>query len=293
MFKTAVALFSLIVCIIMNNSFISSSFAASPPAPAFGTATVDGDASEWNLAEDGTGDFFANMCVGGGNPEKKNPSIDAKLYLRYDCENEILYALVLGETGPVLALPEDNFIKLGNSTKLVDSNDNNDGTLPDFAWIGLSNGEADGWEAAVSLSEGAYNNLNVHVQVFADGEAQTAAVDGRAIELVIDCGGTTAVELIYFTANAFNGEVLLEWKTATEIDNAGFNIYRKKRIGDPYTMINEELIDTGGDAVSGATYSFLDFPDRSGRYFYTLEDIDTNGKSTMHGTIKVWVKVSE
>lgn len=224
---------------------------------------------------------------------KSEKPIDAKLYLRYDCESEILYALVLGETGPVLALPDDNFIKLGDSTKLVDGNDNNDGTPPDFAWIGLSNGEADGWEAAVSLSEGAYSNLNVHAQVFADGEAQTAAVDGRAIEMVIDCGGTTAVELIYFTATAFNGEVLLEWKTATEIDNAGFNIYRTKRIGGSYTRINEELIDAGGDAVSGATYSFLDIPDHSGRYFYTLEDIDTNGKSAMHGTIKVRVKVSE
>ena len=145
----------------------------------------------------------------------------------------------------------------------------------------------------MSLSEGAYNNLNVHAQVYADGEDQTAAVDGRAIELVIDCGGTTAVELIYFTATAYNGEVLLEWKTATEIDNAGFNIYRSKRIGGSYTRINEELIDAGGDAVSGATYSYLDFPDSSGRYFYTLEDIDTNGKNNMHGTMKVWVKVSE
>lgn len=63
MFKTGVALFALIVCVIMNNSFISSAFAASPPAPAFGTATVDGDASEWNLAEDGTGDFLP-ICGG-------------------------------------------------------------------------------------------------------------------------------------------------------------------------------------------------------------------------------------
>ena len=69
MFKTGITLFALIVCVIMNNSFISSAFAASPPVPAFGTATVDGDASEWNLAEDGTGDFFANMYR-AGNSEK-------------------------------------------------------------------------------------------------------------------------------------------------------------------------------------------------------------------------------
>ena len=58
-------------------------------------------------------------------------------------------------------------------------------------------------------------------------------------------------------------------------------------------MINDELIEAGDDAVYGATYSFLDIPDRSGRYFYTLEDIDTNGNNTMHCPIMLRVKVSE
>lgn len=291
MFKAGITLFALIVCVIMNNSFISSAFAASPPVPAFGTATVDGDESEWNLAEDGSGDFFANMWR-AGRSDKKNPSIDAKLYLRYDCTNEILYALVLGVTGKVLASPDDNFIKSGKSTKLVDGDDNNDGTPPDFAWIGLNSGKAEGWEAAVSLSEGTYDNLNIHAQVSVNGKKQTAAVDDSAIDLEVLCE-TTAVELTSFTATAFEEEIMLEWETVTEIYNAGFNIHRAKQRGGPYTRINDELIEASGDAVYGASYSYLDILDRSGRYFYTLEDIDTNGKSTMHGPIKVRVIVSE
>lgn len=169
---------SLIIMLCVNQI----ATAAVPPVPTFGTATVDGYISEWNL----TNDFFANMWR-AGRSGKKNPSIDAKLYLRYDCDNEVLYALVLGETGPVLELPDDNFIKLGNSTKLVDGTYGNNGTPPDFAWIDLDSGEADGWEASTHLANGAYNNLNVHAQVFADGKAQTAAVNGRAIDLVVDC----------------------------------------------------------------------------------------------------------
>lgn len=291
MLKNSMKLFVLIFCITMNCQYISSAFAASPPVPTFGTATVDGDAGEWNLAEDGSGDFFANMWR-AGDSQKPNPSIDAKLYLRYDCENEILYALVLGETGPVLELPDDNFIKLGNSTKLVDGTDNNDGTPPDFAWINLNDGEAEGWEASVSLAEGTYNNLNVHAQIFADEEEQTAAVDGRAIDLEVLCE-PNAVELTSFTATAYEDEVLLEWETATETDNAGFNIYRAKYRRGPYIMVNDELIEAKGDSVSGASYSYVDIPERSGRYFYKLEDIDTNGKSTLHGPVKVETRTSE
>ncbi|MCF6148555.1 MAG: hypothetical protein E3K37_07845 [Candidatus Kuenenia sp.] len=291
MLKTGMKIFALIVCTTVYSNFTSSAFAASPPIPTFDTATVDGDPSEWNLAEDGSGDFFANMWR-AGDSQKPNPSIDAKLYLRYDCKNEILYALVLGETGPVLELPDDNFIKLGNTTKLVDGNDDNNGTPPDFAWIGLSNGEAEGWEASASLAEGIYDNLNVHAQVYADDEAQTAAVDGRAIDLEVLCE-PNAVELTSFTATAFEEEILLEWETATEIDNAGFNLYRAKRKGGLYTRINNELIEARGDSVSGANYSYLDILDRSGRYFYKLEDIDTNGNSTMHGPVKARVRVSD
>ena len=259
---------------------------AAVPVPTFGTATVDGNISEWDL----TNDFFANMWR-AGDSTKNNPSIDAKLYLRYDCDNEVLYALVLGETGPVLELPDDNFIKLGNSTKLVDGNDNNDGTPPDFAWIDLDSGEADGWEASTPLAKGAYNNLNVHAQVFSDDEAQTAAVDGRAIDLEVDCE-PTAVTLTSFTATSTADEVLVEWETATEVDNAGFNIYRSKRSAGTYKKVNGKLIPAQGNGAYGASYSFEDTPGR-GTFYYKLEDVDENGVSAMHGPVKVRVRSAE
>lgn len=160
----------------------------SPTTPTanltYGSATVDGDSSEWDLAEDGSGDFFANMYRAGNDSKP----IESKLYLRYDCSTETLYALVLSVNGRNgLAQPDDAFIKLGNSTKLVDGNDNNDGTPPDFAWVDQDGNDVQGFEAAASLAEGDYSNLNVHLQVFSDGESQTAAVANRAIPLTINC----------------------------------------------------------------------------------------------------------
>jgi len=40
--------------------------------------------------------------------------------------------------------------------------------------------------------------------------------------------GTTVIELVDFQAIPGNGQVTLKWETATEINNAGFNILRAK-----------------------------------------------------------------
>ncbi|MDN3515168.1 MAG: hypothetical protein NG747_12315 [Candidatus Brocadia sp.] len=106
------------------------------------------------------------------------------------------------------------------------------------------------------------------------------------------CAKATAVTLISFTAEASgDGKVTLTWETATEIDNAGFNIYRARLQDGDYEIINKEaLIGAKGDAVSGANYSFADTPPSRGTYYYKLEDVDYYGISTMHGPEKVRVR---
>ena len=95
----------------------------------------------------------------------------------------------------------------------------------------------------------------------------------------------TAITLLYFKARAVaDGSVILTWKTATEVDNAGFNIYRARSEGGLYTKINNTLIPARGNATSGAWYKFTDTPGE-GKSYYKLEDVDYNGVSTMHGPV--------
>jgi uncharacterized repeat protein (TIGR01451 family) len=157
---------------------------AAAPNPSLGSATVDGNAAEWNLQTD----FFSNMIRAGGNGGQTK--VESKLYLRYSCATRTLYALVLAEPNVAIIAnsPSDQFIKLGNNTKLVDANHGDDGTPPDFAYIGLAGTTATGWEASTQLAPGSYSNLNVHAQVD-DGGSQTSAVPGRAIPLAISCNG--------------------------------------------------------------------------------------------------------
>ena len=110
-----------------------------------------------------------------------------------------------------------------------------------------------------------------------------------------DCGGGTgtAVELASFTAvSAGGGKVSLHWETATEVDNAGFNIYRSKFPDGTYKKINNGLIPAPGNATTGATYSFEDTPGR-GTFYYKLEDVDFYAESTMHGPEKVRIRAKD
>jgi len=97
---------------------------------------------------------------------------------------------------------------------------------------------------------------------------------------------TTLVELSHFKAKGLDSAVLLEWATVTELDNAGFNLWRSEEKDGQYVRINPYFIPAEGDAGFGAEYSFIDYDVQNGAiYYYKLEDIDISGKSTFHGPV--------
>jgi len=90
--------------------------------------------------------------------------------------------------------------------------------------------------------------------------------------------GSTVITLTSFTATTLQNGVLLEWKTASEIDNAGFHIWRSEEKDGEYIKITDSLILAEGDA---STYTFIDENVKDGvTYYYKLEDIDIFDVST-------------
>jgi len=101
-----------------------------------------------------------------------------------------------------------------------------------------------------------------------------------------------AVKLLTFAARPAASGVLLTWETASEHNNVGFNLYRSASLQERGEKVNAGLIPSrspgGGE---GASYNFLDATARPGQtYFYTLEDVDLNGRRTAHGpaAISFW-----
>ena len=96
----------------------------------------------------------------------------------------------------------------------------------------------------------------------------------------------TLISLDEFKAIAGNRKVTVIWTTASEIDNAGFNIYRSTEENGVYTKINAELIPANGSPSTSATYQFIDKPVKNRTtYWYKLEDIDLKGEATVYGPV--------
>lgn len=82
---------------------------------------------------------------------------------------------------------------------------------------------------------------------------------------------------------AIPGKIEIEWETETEIDTAGFNIYRSETEDGDYVRINEQIIPSQSDAVAGATYLYVDSDVERGKtYYYRLEDIEFDNTTRQH-----------
>ena len=98
--------------------------------------------------------------------------------------------------------------------------------------------------------------------------------------------GTTAVTLQAFSAIPADRAVVLEWRTASELSNLGFHVYRASSEDGPWTRLTTSLIPGLGSSAVGQAYSYRDFGLQNGtRYFYRLEDVDASSKTTSHGPV--------
>jgi hypothetical protein len=97
----------------------------------------------------------------------------------------------------------------------------------------------------------------------------------------------TAVELSAFEAHGLDGAVSLTWRTASELKNLGFHLSRATAEEGPYERVTTSPIPGLGSSPSGASYRYTDAPLVNGTtYFYQLEDIETTGKTEIHGPIR-------
>jgi hypothetical protein len=103
------------------------------------------------------------------------------------------------------------------------------------------------------------------------------------------------VELLSFSGKFENGKISLEWQTASELENLGFNILRAKEIDVEFIEVsgfryNEDLIGLGNSST-GKIYNFIDEDSlqEGMTYIYKLQDVSINGVITEHGPIAVLV----
>ncbi len=94
-----------------------------------------------------------------------------------------------------------------------------------------------------------------------------------------------AVTLAGFDAQAMLDHILLSWETVSEMDNAGFNLYRSASPDAPDALLAFVPSQAPG-STQGASYSYEDAEVAPGEtWYYWLEDVDLNGATALHGPV--------
>jgi hypothetical protein len=72
--------------------------------------------------------------------------------------------------------------------------------------------------------------------------------------------------------------VVVAWTTASELNTAGFNLYRAPNEEGPFERINDQLIPAAPDPLTGGEYEYVDREVQAGEtYTYQLAEVETDG----------------
>ncbi|HQJ45082.1 MAG TPA: immune inhibitor A, partial [Ignavibacteriaceae bacterium] len=96
--------------------------------------------------------------------------------------------------------------------------------------------------------------------------------------------GIIPVELISFTSSVINNTVTLNWITATELNNSGFEIQRSVN-KDEWASIG--FVTGFGTSTDIHRYSFTDTSPLEGFSYYRLKQIDFDGTSEYSNIVEV------
>ncbi len=94
------------------------------------------------------------------------------------------------------------------------------------------------------------------------------------------------VELTTFTAQVNKNQVTLNWTTASETNNFGFEVQRQENT-DAWVKI--DFVEGHGTTTEPKFYEFIDNDVQGGNYAYRLKQIDTNGDFSFSQVLNVEV----
>lgn len=141
----------------------------------------------------------------------------------------------------------------------------------------------DGGLSWFKLNIGTENNL-YDIDVVNDQMAWTV---GTYSTILKTSNVVVPVQLMNFTANWIDGRVELNWSTASELNNYGFEIQRQFNSQTNWTKIGFQKAH--GTSSEVHHYSFIDQPQIGGKYRYRLKQLDLDGKFSISSSREVIV----
>lgn len=163
-----------------------------------------------------------------------------------------------------------------------------------------------GWQTLVTLrwTINTATSVNMSINDASDAAAffdnYTNAPRGGASSWIVtndDIGDISLpVSLSGFSAKALQNKIVLSWATQSEINNAGFEIYRSTEEEGEYGMLsgyqNNPELEGQGNTNTEHDYGYTDnFVVAGQTYWYKLADIDFTGARTFHQPVSALLTV--
>ncbi|GAB4366607.1 MAG: hypothetical protein Kow0042_06590 [Calditrichia bacterium] len=100
------------------------------------------------------------------------------------------------------------------------------------------------------------------------------------------------IQLLAFTAEVLNQGVQLNWATASEVNNLGFEIWKAEEEDTNFILLadynTDERLRGAGNSNQELRYEYVDHSVIVGKtYLYRLVDVDYNHKRTVHKPIRI------
>jgi carboxypeptidase T len=142
----------------------------------------------------------------------------------------------------------------------------------------------------ISLAGYNSNQVKLRFELKTDG---SQVKDGWYVDdIAIMVYGTIPVELTSFAANVVDGKTKLEWQTASELNNSGFEI-EKAVLSSQSAVINRKewtkigFVNGKGTTTEISNYSFVDDELLTQKTFYRLKQIDFDGTISYSDEVEV------
>ncbi|MCE1187951.1 MAG: fibronectin type III domain-containing protein [Ignavibacteria bacterium] len=96
--------------------------------------------------------------------------------------------------------------------------------------------------------------------------------------VTLSAGSLLPVELTSFSVSQMQGHPVLNWSTASEVNNSGFYVVRAG--ADRMNWQRIDFVAGKGYTNSASQYTYVDKKANAGTYYYRLEQVDNDGKMT-------------
>jgi Secretion system C-terminal sorting domain len=150
----------------------------------------------------------------------------------------------------------------------------------------LTSVNAGGVNNAIGLANANTSGNKINGQLYAEFSGVTS-FSGGTLAAGVGPNSPLPISLLSFTGIKQDKTNLLNWSTASETNNRGFELQRSANGNDftSITFVNSKAI--GGNSSAQLNYSFSDITPLGGTNYYRLKQVDKDGKFSMSKVVAI------